>query len=135
MRKVVLNDLSPAATFIAYNYNTPVDTIAFEHEAKSILKEIEQECGWMYETWHPHCDDPKREKARINYTVWSEVFTCPQCGKELVYFDVAVEKDTFAVNDNFKCPFCETMLDKKSLEREWESYYDQPLQQTHKLVV
>jgi DNA modification methylase/transcription initiation factor IIE alpha subunit len=134
MRKVVLNDLSPAATFIAYNYNTPVDTIAFEHEAKSILKEIEQECGWMYETWHPHCDDPKREKARINYTVWSEVFTCPQCGKELVYFDVAVEKDTFAVNDNFKCPFCETMLDKKSLEREWESYYDQPLQQTHKLV-
>ena len=25
-RKAVLNDLSPAATFIAYNYNTPVDT-------------------------------------------------------------------------------------------------------------
>jgi hypothetical protein len=29
-RKAVLNDLSPAATFIAYNYNTPVDTAAFE---------------------------------------------------------------------------------------------------------
>jgi hypothetical protein len=32
-RKAVLNNLSPAATFIAYNYNTPVDAAAFETEA------------------------------------------------------------------------------------------------------
>jgi hypothetical protein len=70
----VLNDLSPAATFIAYNYNTPVDVAAFEREARRILAEVEAELGWMYETWHPHCDDPNRMKARINYTVWSDVF-------------------------------------------------------------
>ena len=70
-RKAVLVDLSPAATFIAYNYNTPVDADAFEREAKRILAEVEQECGWMYETWHPHCDHPQRVKGRINYTVWS----------------------------------------------------------------
>ena len=63
-RKAVLNDLSPAATFIAYNYNTPVDAAAFEREARRILHEVEQECGWMYETWHPHCDDPKRVKGQ-----------------------------------------------------------------------
>ena len=51
-RRAVLNDLSPAATFIAYNYNTPVDVAAFEKEAKRILKEVEDECGWMYETYH-----------------------------------------------------------------------------------
>ena len=47
VRRAVLNDLSPAATFIAYNYNTPVDVAAFEKEAKRILKEVEKECGWM----------------------------------------------------------------------------------------
>ena len=57
---------SPSATFIAYNYNTPVDVAAFEAE-----------CGWMVETWHPHCHHSQRVKARINYTVWSEVFACP----------------------------------------------------------
>ncbi len=36
-RKAALNDLSPAATFIAYNYNTPVDPVVFEREAKRIL--------------------------------------------------------------------------------------------------
>ncbi|MCI0526732.1 MAG: site-specific DNA-methyltransferase, partial [Nitrospira sp.] len=51
VRRVVLNDLSPAATFIAYNYNTPVDVAEFEQEAKRILTEVEKECGWMYETW------------------------------------------------------------------------------------
>jgi len=57
-RKAVLNDLSPAATFIAYNYNTPVDVQAFEREAQRILAEVEQECGWMYQTIHrpqPEC--------------------------------------------------------------------------------
>jgi DNA modification methylase/REP element-mobilizing transposase RayT len=52
IRRAVLNDLSPAATFIAYNYNTPVDVVAFEREATRILKEVEAECGWMYETLH-----------------------------------------------------------------------------------
>lgn len=51
-RKAVLVDLSPAAAFIAYNYNTPVDARAFEREAKRILAEVEKECGWMYETYH-----------------------------------------------------------------------------------
>src|SRR5437016_754281 len=37
-RRSMLNDLSPAATFIAYNYNTPVDPDTFEREAKRILK-------------------------------------------------------------------------------------------------
>ena len=51
-RKAILNDLSPAATFIAYNYNTPVNAEKFEREAKRILAEVEAECGWMYETLH-----------------------------------------------------------------------------------
>src|SRR5690554_4782531 len=47
VRRAVLNDLSPAATFIAHNYNTPVDVAMFEKEAKRILEEVEKECGWM----------------------------------------------------------------------------------------
>jgi hypothetical protein len=65
VRRAVLNDLSPAATFIAYNYNTPVDVAAFEKEAKRILKEVEKECGWMYETLHTD----GKTKGKINYTV------------------------------------------------------------------
>jgi len=128
-RRAILNDLSPAATFIAYNYNTPVDVAAFEKEAKRILKEVEEECGWMYETRHTD-----GRLGKINYTVWSEVFSCPHCGGEIIYFDEAIQAETFAVLKNFDCPKCKAILDKKSLQRVWQTYYDAPLQQMHQMV-
>ena len=111
-RKAVLNDLSPAATFIAYNYNTPVDAASFECETKQVLKEVEQECGWMYETWHPHCDDLNRVKGRINYTVWSDVFVCPQCNTEMAFWDVAVDTVKGVVRPDWECPDCSVKLAK-----------------------
>ncbi|MDR1282060.1 MAG: transposase, partial [Opitutaceae bacterium] len=51
-RRAVLNDLSPAATFIAANYNIPFDVDAFAKAGKQLLKEVEQDIGWMYETLH-----------------------------------------------------------------------------------
>jgi predicted RNA-binding Zn-ribbon protein involved in translation (DUF1610 family) len=111
-RKAVLNDLSPAATFIAYNYNTPVDAAAFERKAKRILKEVEQECGWMYETWHPHCDDPNRVKGKKINTVWSDVFVCPNCGQEMIFWDVAVDKEDGSVREAWNCPACSSLLAK-----------------------
>jgi DNA modification methylase len=121
-RKAVLNDLSPAATFISYNYNTPVDAAAFEREAKKILKEVEQECGWMYETWHPSCDDPHRVKARINYTVWSEVSICPNCLEEIVFSDEALDKESGHVRDEFPCPTCGVILKKDQIELQFETH-------------
>ncbi len=128
-RKAVLIDLCPAATFIAYNYNTPVDVETFEREARRILKEVEEECGWMYETWHPHCEDPNRVKGRINYTVWSDVFVCPQCGEEMVFWEVAVDKEAGRVRKEFPCPHCNARHTKRSLDRAWETVYDRALKQ------
>ncbi len=51
-RHAVLNDLSPAATFIAANYCLPFDVEEFAKEGRSILDEVEKEIGWMYETRH-----------------------------------------------------------------------------------
>lgn len=137
-RKAVLNDLSPAATFIAYNYNTPVDADAFEHEAKRILHEVELECGWMYETWHPNCDDPNRVKGRINYTVWSDVFVCPTCGREMVFWDMAVDKELKSIKDSWNCTGCGSLVAKSPkkdsgalrADRAWETRYDRELKQT-----
>ncbi len=129
-RRAILNDLSPAATFIAYNYNTPVDVAAFEREARRILRELEDECGWMYETWHPHCDDANRVKARINYTVWSEVFRCPQCSGEISFLNEALDGETSRVRERLACPHCGTDLTKRDLERFRVAYLDPILGRT-----
>lgn len=125
-RRAVLNDLSPAATFIAYNYNAPVDVADFEKEAKRILEEVEKECGWMYETLHT---DGKTQ-GKINYTVWSDVFSCPECAGEVVFWDEAVDKIKGSVRDNFPCPHCGTDLSKRHLDKIWASSFDASLKST-----
>ncbi|HZJ90774.1 MAG TPA: DNA methyltransferase [Oscillospiraceae bacterium] len=122
-RKAVLNDLSPAATFIAYNYNTPVNVAAFEMEAKRILAEVEDECGWMYETLHTD----GKTKGRINYTVWSDVFVCPECAGEVVFWEAAVDKEAGKVLDAFPCPHCQAELTKRKMERAWTTKFDSAL--------
>lgn len=126
VRRAILNDLSPAATFIAYNYNTPVDVAAFEKEAKRILKEVEAECGWMYETLHMD----GKTKGKINYTVWSDVFVCPDCAGEVIFWDAAVDKAGGKVRDEFPCPRCRALLTKRRMERAWTVKYDSALGET-----
>ena len=158
-RRAVLNDLSPAATFIAYNYNTPVDVKAFEREAKRILKEVEEECGWMYRTLHTASSrteqrglgDEWAERLRacktadeirallspqssvlgtINYTVWSDVFVCPECTGEVVFWEAAVDKEAGKVHSEFPCPHCGAQLTKRNMDRAWVTKYDRAIGQT-----
>lgn len=51
-RACILNDLSPAACHIAYNYNTPVDVAALQREFGRIKDAVEDEFDWLYETEH-----------------------------------------------------------------------------------
>ncbi|HOE33315.1 MAG TPA: DNA methyltransferase [Smithella sp.] len=125
-RRAVLNDLSPAATFIAYNYNTTVNVQAFEREAKRILKEVEAECGWMYETLHTD----GKTKGKINYTVWSDVFVCPECTREVIFWEAAVDKKAGAVKDEFSCPHCKANLTKRKMDRAWGTQFDKVINQT-----
>jgi len=135
-RKAILNDLSPAATFIAYNYNTPVDVAEFEKEANKILDECEKELGWMYETYH--VDNGKQIlditrspiKGKINYTVWSDVFICPNCGNEIIFWDAAVDEMNNEVKNVFECNDCGINLKKTDCKRAVELIHDDGLNDT-----
>ena len=119
-RRVILNDLSPAATFIAANYNLPFDVGAFAAAGRQLLKELEQELGWMYETLHTD----GKTKGRIEYTVWSEVFACPECAGQIDFIAEALDAQTKRVRDSFPCPHCGADLNKDRLERVLESRID-----------
>ena len=119
-RKAICGDLSPIASFIAYNYNTPVDIDEFERKAKRILKEVEAECGWMYETSHVK----PGSVGKINYVVWSDVFTCPDCGGEIIYWDEAVDKQAGKMKEQFNCTHCHALHTKRSVAKAKRTLYD-----------
>lgn len=119
-RRAVLNDLGPAATFIGANYNLPFDLEAFEHEARRMLTELEAELGWLYETLHTD----GKTKGRINYTVWSQIFACPNCGAEINFLREALEPATKRVRESFPCPSCHVDLTKDDLQRTFDTEID-----------
>ena len=134
-RAAVLGDLSPAATFIAHSYNSATDPSHFEEEARRALMFAEEQCGWMFTTLHrpnsaqiAHAIELIAEKSpeafargatigRINYTLWSDVFLCPECTGEFVFWDAAVDPQTNEVQDRFDCPHCHALLSKATIER------------------
>jgi len=159
-RNAILNDLSPAATFIAHNYNTPVDAAIFEREAKRVLKQVEQEYGWMYSTLHGSTPEETERIAnavrccktadelraiyrdlqsprssmrasnsvlqigRINFSIFTDVFICPNCGAEMVYWDIAVDQNAGSVRDTFFCTTCRAETNKRECEHAVVTRYD-----------
>lgn len=118
-RRLVLNDLSPAATFIGANYNLPFDVDVFAKAGKQLLREVEREIGWMYETLHTD----GKTKGRIEFTVWSEIFTCPECAGEVNFIEEALDDDN-RTRDSFPCPHCGATLNKDKLDRVMETRID-----------
>lgn len=119
-RRVVLNDLSPAATFIAANYNLPFDVDAFAQAGKQLLKSVEQEIGWMYETLH----SDGKTIGRIDYTVWSEVLNCPACAGEIVFTAAALDNETKAVAKVLTCPHCGAEGSKEQMDLRLDTFID-----------
>ena len=119
-RRAVLNDLGPAATFIAANYTLPFDVASFSRAAQRTLIQVEKELGWMYETLHTD----GTSTGRINFTVWSEIFTCPECAGEVNFLEEALDPSTKRVLDRFLCPHCSAELTKRNLERDYETFID-----------
>jgi hypothetical protein len=119
-RRAILNDLSPAASFIAHNYNTYVDFQTFSSEANEILSDVEKDCGWMYETLH----SDGRSTGKINFTVWSDVFHCPECAEEIIFWRDAVDKDAGKALEKFPCPGCSAELSKRNLDRSYSTRLD-----------
>jgi DNA modification methylase len=118
LRKVILNELSPIAAFISKNYSQGCDNLKFKKEALRILYEVNEECGWMFE-----CDH-KGYLGRIEYTVYSDVFLCPICGSDVVFWEVGVDHEEERNKSEFFCNSCNAVLSNQNLKRKFRKIID-----------
>ncbi|WP_188478472.1 DNA methylase [Primorskyibacter flagellatus] len=118
-RRAILNDLSPAATYISANQNIPFRVSDFQVAARKLLAQLKEEIGWMYETLHTD----GKTRGEIEYTVWGEIFSCPECVSEIDFIQEAFDEDQ-KVRSEFHCPKCGANLNKDRLERVFEARID-----------
>ena len=119
-RNAIVSDLSPEAAFIAHNYTNKIDIQQFHDVAEQIIQECKKECGWVYETI-----GNSKSVGTINYTIWSEVYICPQCSKEIVYWEAAVDEENEKSKKKPVCTHCGAELAKANCEKVMTAVWDE----------
>lgn len=118
-RKVILNDLSPVATFIAYNCNREAKAYELSEELDAWLTEAQAKVGWVYETEHG-----SHQKGSINYSVWSQVVICPHCGNSMLFYDLTTAPGVKPKDRTVKCLHCGMNADKADFIKSMQPVYD-----------
>lgn len=123
VRHAICGDLSPYASSISSFYNSPLSLLVFKKEVEKIFKELKDECSWMYDVF----DDNGNVIGKINFVVWSDYFTCPNCGQEYSFWPTAIDRDNKCIRDIYPCPHCGIIHSKKDSSNVMESYLDNRL--------
>ncbi len=118
---VVLGDLSPFAAFLAEAQNSPPEPALFERAARAALARAG---GTVRDLWTTtHADGTP---ATILYTIWSEVWTCPGCGRDHRFWDLAVDHVNGGIRRRLTCPACSAQFRKeqgrRATERAWDGF-------------
>lgn len=125
-RYAVLMDLSPIATFITANQNIKVDAHKIAVSVQTIEKAVKEK---MQDLYRVLVNGKSRE---INYTIWSDAYSCPICGLEYFYFDKFVNFENDAVFENVTCSGCSARLNVDNDNKVFDEVFDDILKKTIK---
>jgi DNA modification methylase/REP element-mobilizing transposase RayT len=122
----IIRDVHELVTEITYIHYNPV---------QARLAKKGEEYAWRYMAnelsiagWKP------APLGKINYVVWSEVFTCPNCAGDVVFMDQAYDPKTGKFAGEFECPHCRAVLTTRSCEHKFTSYFDKAIGETVRKV-
>ena len=134
-RYTIICDLSPAATYIASRYTLPHNVYAFRTNTENIVRKLRNTCQWMFKTYHTALGEKGHsEFGDIEYTVWSDVFICPHCSNEIIYWNVAVDFETHETKSQFACNHCGANVKKSECKRAQIFFFDGRLKQEMKVA-
>lgn len=115
VRRCICGDLSPIASFITYNFNNPQSIRLFTSQFKKIISASKEKYEHLYNTRHTNGDI-----GLISYVLWSEVFTCPDCGSEVIFYQPK-DSSHLSLSDTHHCPNCGAHHTKKTLNKFYET--------------
>lgn len=109
-RKSILADLSPYATFIAHNYCMTISHEDLHSAWKEIIHAVEREVGWVYQC------TINNSKGILQYGVWSDHYFCPNCMRELVFWNILLDKYE-RIREFLACPHCLAISKKQDFQQ------------------
>lgn len=112
-----LNELSPAAAFIASQYLSTIEPDTFRQAYEDLLRTLDGLRRELFTTSCRECGDP----TELLYTVWSYEVHCNHCGEPFLLWDHARHYGDSVrehkILSEFECPVCAQLVKKSALSR------------------
>ena len=102
-RRGVLSDLSPAAVHIARTYAAPANPEAVQAAGESLLRSLAALEANLQGIACRACG----AGATTEYAVWSDVFACPRCGGEILFWTAGRSEDQQSIRKMIPCGSCD----------------------------
>ena len=126
-RNAILYELGALGAFVAKTLTNPPNSKKFKKIAENILREAEEQDGWMYSA-----TDPNGNNGAIRHVIWSDILRCPRCRRKATFWDACVSRDPARINSTFMCPHCTHKAKFDGVERLTEETFDD-LTEIHKM--
>ena len=114
---VILNELSPAASFISHNFLRTVDASLFTKTVHDLVNNLSDLRQHLYTTKCRECDAP----TEILFTVWSYDLECNHCSTPFTLWDHCRKYGNnvkeHKLLKKFPCPHCGEEVNKSYLKR------------------
>ena len=114
---VILNELSPAASFISDRFTRSFSPESFAAGVRAICEATHTIREELYTTQCREC----KKQTEIQYTVWSYRVKCSQCNHEFTLWDHCRRYGRTVrehkILGEFACPSCRSIVKKSRLER------------------
>lgn len=112
-RNAIVADLSPIATFISGVNCTSHDWEQAVQTLRQIMDKSKAIWGHLYRT------TDSQTNLEVNYFVWSDLFTCPDCSFVFPFFPHGVvhHGNKVETRDFFPCPSCGQELNVRRVKR------------------
>ena len=113
----ILNELSPAASFISDRFTRCIDPKKFSAGVRAITDATKSVRSDLYSTQCRECG----KTTELQYTVWSYKVNCSACNGEFVLWDHCRSYGRTVrehkILSEFACPCCKTTVKKRRLTR------------------
>jgi hypothetical protein len=104
-RDVVVYELSPLGSLLGQVMADPPDPSEFAEAARRLVREAQDELGWMYAA-----QGPDEGEGEIRHVIWTDVLETPCCGARITFWDAVVRFSPVRLDKSFACPTCERPL-------------------------
>lgn len=117
-RKAILRDIAVVSAHMAYNHSRPCKPAALKRIWKTVYDRLRPTFSEIYRVPIEHrqvqVGGVSSRDGYAHYTLWSERYRCPNCGKDFTLYE-AIDQASGRVGNSVTCPKCGDRLQRQRL--------------------